>query len=154
MNWYWLQILNFNDGEFLSFILRLSLTLEAFFKLFSKKILTLWKVFEINEVILVCHRFTRSLVKKESRTLPRKKVCLYKETRLKWHWRLNVILDIMGINIAIGKPQLGILWSRDSLGFKRLTLRQNGLLPRKKLMEILNMVQETSCPQGLRTGFG
>ena len=34
------------------------------------------------------------------------------------------------------------------------TLRQNGLLPRKKLMEISNIDQETTCPQGLRTGFG
>ena len=33
-------------------------------------------------------------------------------------------------------------------------LRQNGLLPRKKnVMKISNIVQETTCPQGLRTGF-
>ena len=34
------------------------------------------------------------------------------------------------------------------------TLRQNGLLPRKNVTEILNIVHETTCPQGLRTGFG
>ena len=66
----------------------------------------------------------------------------------------------MQITVGSGKKYLNLITEgSDTNGgpgiFVTLyTLRQNGLLPRKNVTAISNIVQETTCPQGPRTGFG
>ena len=69
------------------------------------------------------------------------------------HFHLKYALDSSRLKNIMTLWLAGI----EGQSYKRnanTTLRQNGLLPRKNVREISTIVQETTCPQGLRTGFG